>query len=265
LHNTQVTIGAALLPTLTHLLNAATAWLNKANESGQIQRGVNQVMRVATQVMHGVADGLRVIRAVITPVNHLLGGTKNSMKLLTLAFVAFKLRGVVSLVAGVGTAIKALARLTIAEDLANAGAPTLPGQPKLPGFPKNASKGSGAIKAVKNIIKYGGPAAVGGAALGPLIIGVTQPKSATYGAPQQYSTDGKGHFFRLIPTRAGSARKVPVSQSEYDAVMHIHIHGDVTLPHVTNHRQFVTELQRMAKRQAHQTRGRHGGTKLGIH
>lgn len=85
-------------------------------------------------------------------------------------------------------------------------------------------------KAVANLAKaYKTLAAMEGLASGGLVAlaaagaayaiykGVTAGDSATYGAPQQYSTDGKGNYYRIVPSRAGGATKVAVSSGEYYA------------------------------------------------
>lgn len=90
LRTSEEIIGRALLPTVNRLADGLAKWLAKANESGQLQRDVNKVMRVATEVGHGLRDALDGIKAVVVPLNQALGGTRNTVKLLAIAFTGMK-------------------------------------------------------------------------------------------------------------------------------------------------------------------------------
>ena len=90
LHDTEVIIGTALLPTLNKLLTEIGAWLTKMNQSGRLQRDVN------TAVKDGTA-AFEVMKAIIVPLaaafqglGKAVGGTKNELELLLGVFAAFK-------------------------------------------------------------------------------------------------------------------------------------------------------------------------------
>lgn len=110
-HETEVTVGTALLPTITRLAGHLAIYLNHLNRTGKLQHDVNTVMRTAGSVIHGVVGAFRLLAAIVRPVNRALGGTKHSVEVLALAFVGFKIVGLIGsfltlsrAIRGVGTA-----------------------------------------------------------------------------------------------------------------------------------------------------------------
>jgi hypothetical protein len=111
LHDTEVTIGTALLPTVNKYLDRLSAWLDRMNRSGRLQRDVNQAMQTATAI---IGDLKAVIDPLITAFKDLsaaVGGTKNAVKLLIAALLVFKSAKILNSIAdtaagirGVGTA-----------------------------------------------------------------------------------------------------------------------------------------------------------------
>jgi hypothetical protein len=86
-------IGQALLPTFNRLITGLSDYLDRMNRTGQLERDVRTVTHDLGLAFHGVEDALRLIRSILGPVNELLGGTRHSVELLTLALIALKLRG----------------------------------------------------------------------------------------------------------------------------------------------------------------------------
>jgi len=92
LHNSQIIIGTALLPTLNHYLAKGSDWLSQMNRSGKLQRDV-------TGATHTLAAAISGIKAIVVPAAHAfqllgkaVGGTKREVELLALAFLGLKTR-----------------------------------------------------------------------------------------------------------------------------------------------------------------------------
>jgi hypothetical protein len=91
LHETEVTIGRELSPTVNRLSNRLAAYLNRLNRTGRLQRDVKVAMHDAGVAAHLLGDGFHAVNAVVSPLNHLLGGTERTVKLLGGAFAGLKL------------------------------------------------------------------------------------------------------------------------------------------------------------------------------
>jgi hypothetical protein len=59
--NTEEIIGNALLPTFTRLTTEIGDWLARMNESGRLQRDVNDIVSTAGVVFHTLADAIRIV------------------------------------------------------------------------------------------------------------------------------------------------------------------------------------------------------------
>jgi hypothetical protein len=73
LHNTEAIIGTGLLPTFTRLTTELTAWLDKMNRTGRLQRDVNEAVTIGGHVFHALGD-------VIGTVDRVTGGFENTLK-----------------------------------------------------------------------------------------------------------------------------------------------------------------------------------------
>jgi hypothetical protein len=111
LHDSEVIIGTALLPTIDHYLESLGKWLDKMNRSGRLQRDVNQAVKTGQQVLAGLEDVVKPLIQAFKLLGDALGGTKNEVELLVGAFVAFKtakiLTGITNVaggISGIGTA-----------------------------------------------------------------------------------------------------------------------------------------------------------------
>lgn len=91
LHNSQVIIGAALLPVITRLLAHGARWLAQMNRTGRLQRNVNSAVRIGTRIFHGFAAVITPMARAIRGLSHVLGGAQNMAKLFAGAFVGMKI------------------------------------------------------------------------------------------------------------------------------------------------------------------------------
>jgi hypothetical protein len=83
LHDTEVIIGTALLPTLNKFLESVGKWLQKMNESGRLQKDVNEAVKIGT----GLFDDAKT---ALDGLNKITGSTKHTLELLFGVLVAFK-------------------------------------------------------------------------------------------------------------------------------------------------------------------------------
>ena len=90
LHDTEVIIGTALLPTLNKYLTSLTEWLERMNRSGQLQRDVTGAVKVATGAIDAAKTVVDAAAGAFRTLNTVTGSTKDTLKLLFSAFVAFK-------------------------------------------------------------------------------------------------------------------------------------------------------------------------------
>lgn len=91
LEDAEATIARAALPALVRYTNQGGRYLENLNKTGRLQRDVNSVMHTTGQAVHGVVDAFRIVRSVVVPLNNALGGTRRTVRLLGVAFVALKL------------------------------------------------------------------------------------------------------------------------------------------------------------------------------
>jgi hypothetical protein len=106
LHDTEVIIGSALLPTLDKYLGKFSDWLDKMNRSGKLQRDVNGILKDAKGILQGVLDVVRPLAGAFKALGDAVGGTRNELKLLVGVFAAFKLTRWVSEFGGLGSGVK---------------------------------------------------------------------------------------------------------------------------------------------------------------
>jgi hypothetical protein len=103
LHDTEVIIGRALLPTVNKLLAQLTVWLEKMNRSGRLQRDVNEAVKVGSAVVHDLAGAFRTLSSV-------LGGNKQAVEALVAAFAAFKTASFLEAVANITASVAGIGR-----------------------------------------------------------------------------------------------------------------------------------------------------------
>jgi len=92
LHDSEVIIGSAILPTLNRYLAEGARWLDQMNRSGRLQRDVavaaqkvGTVLRGVSAVFHGAASAMRVLDRVT-------GSTANTLKAFAAVWVALRVR-----------------------------------------------------------------------------------------------------------------------------------------------------------------------------
>lgn len=89
---TEVTIGTALLPTITRLSTQLADWLDKSENQKRIQRDVNKVVKDGTQVVHGLANAEKLIAPPIRTAVHALGGLEHAVETALILGLALKAR-----------------------------------------------------------------------------------------------------------------------------------------------------------------------------
>lgn len=108
LHDTQIIIGNALLPTIDHLLSKLSDWLDKMNRSGKLQKDVNGIIQTGTGIVLAFKDALSPLVTAFQDLGKAVGGTRNELKLLLALFAAWKaskmLEGLAALTGGLKNA-----------------------------------------------------------------------------------------------------------------------------------------------------------------
>jgi hypothetical protein len=94
LHNTEVIVGTALLPTLNKYLGELGKWLDKMNRSGQLQKDVNSAVKTATGLFQDLKAIVGPLVGVFKALGDAVGGTKNELKLLLGLGIALKLQSI---------------------------------------------------------------------------------------------------------------------------------------------------------------------------
>ena len=138
LHRTSVTIGTALLPTVTQYLTKGANWLDQGKNQARVQRDVREAVHAGTEAIHGLTVGVHLLTPGIKSVIGVLGGFQHATELAFGVYLLRKLtaarRGVNALltdlkligpatVASTAEADTALAGMTAAERKAAANAP----------------------------------------------------------------------------------------------------------------------------------------------
>jgi hypothetical protein len=104
LHDLEKAIGRGVLPEFTRLTKIGADWLNQADNQKRVERDVAQVTEQLAKGVHGLADGLRDVKAVVGPVNDLLGGTERSVKLVLEAVAVYKIAKIALAIRSMGVA-----------------------------------------------------------------------------------------------------------------------------------------------------------------
>jgi hypothetical protein len=81
IHQTEVSIGTALLPAVANLATKFADWADKSENQERIQRDVNQAVKAGTGIAHDLATGIRDINTVLHPLITGLGGVKRATEL----------------------------------------------------------------------------------------------------------------------------------------------------------------------------------------
>lgn len=194
IQNTEAGLGQALLPTLVQYTNRAAKWLNNTQNQARIQHDFNVALHYAKVGLEAVLHGVRIAASVFRTLGRAVGGTKNEFKILIGLWVGFKAARLIKQLHDIAGAFSLI---------------------------KRAEKGAGASFSLGKAglgskLLMGGLGLVAGAEAYGIYKGVTAPKSATYGAPQQYRIHD-GSYQRLVPSRGGKRTYITVSPDEYYA------------------------------------------------
>ena len=104
LEETKATIGEALLPTITRLLDHFSTWLDKLNRSGQLQKDVNKDIHDAGVFFHALEGAIRDAEKVLGPLVQTMGGFHNAVKFILLGTLAYKALKAAQAIKGIATA-----------------------------------------------------------------------------------------------------------------------------------------------------------------
>lgn len=114
IHETEVTIGSALLPTVTRLSTQLADWLGKSKNQKRIQDDVNQAVKVGAGVVHGLSTAVHVLAPGIKSVVGALGGVEHAMELAFGLYLLKKLGAARAGVTNLLTQIKLIGPATVA-------------------------------------------------------------------------------------------------------------------------------------------------------
>ena len=106
LHDTEVIVGNALLPTLDKLLTSLGNWLTKMNESGRLQRDMNTAVKDGTQLFEALVPWVDAAKSAFKDLSDAVGGTKNALELLIGVLAAWKLTSLISNVGLLSTGVR---------------------------------------------------------------------------------------------------------------------------------------------------------------
>lgn len=81
IHQTEIAIGTALIPTVQRLETHLTNWLNDSKNQKKLQNDINTAVSQGTLVIEGLARGIRLVEDVLGPVVADLGGFENAAEL----------------------------------------------------------------------------------------------------------------------------------------------------------------------------------------
>lgn len=110
LQNIEADLGTALLPTVKEYMGQLEVWIKKEQQSGAIQRDVQQSVKDLTAAIQVGGDVVKVAEGLFHGLSDAVGGDENAIKALVAAFVLFKSAGIASVIgamvgkiAGIGT------------------------------------------------------------------------------------------------------------------------------------------------------------------
>jgi hypothetical protein len=92
LHNSEVIIGAGLLPTVNQYLARGSEWLKQMNESGRLQKDVAKASHDVGEAVHVAGDAFKTAAAVIRTVDRVTGGLENTLKDVAAVWLVLKAR-----------------------------------------------------------------------------------------------------------------------------------------------------------------------------
>lgn len=90
LHDTEVIIGQALLPTVNKLLTSLSGWLDRMNRSGRLQKDVNGLVRTATGLFGDLKAIVEPLADAFKTLADNVGGVSNALRILVGVFAGFK-------------------------------------------------------------------------------------------------------------------------------------------------------------------------------
>lgn len=111
----QGLVGQALAPAYTDAVQGLRDWLSEEKNQEELQRRINSLVKDGETVVRGFAEGLGIAKDAVDPLVHAMGGLENTIKALTLLWLAHKAKAILGFA---GTA--AASRTTSARMIADA-------------------------------------------------------------------------------------------------------------------------------------------------
>lgn len=116
------TVGTALAPTVREIADGLNEWLSDADNLERVQRTTQELVKEGTAIFRGLANALRTVRSVLSPVVDLLGGFENAAELAFGVFFIRKIAGAVVALRGLTAAAGTATAATAAAGTAGTGA-----------------------------------------------------------------------------------------------------------------------------------------------
>ena len=86
----QISIGAALLPTVGHAADAVSKWASKTDNQRKIQEDVNKAVKIGTSIVSGFKDALGLVAPPIQGIIGALGGLQSTVEVALVLGLAVK-------------------------------------------------------------------------------------------------------------------------------------------------------------------------------
>jgi hypothetical protein len=206
LHDSEVIIGTAILPTLTRYLTKGTLWLDQMNRSGRLQRDVKEASRKLATGVHVASSAIHGAVAAFRAINRVTGSTVHTLKAFAAVWLLLRVR-------------TSLIRWGIIEaGLFRTGAA--------------AATAEGEVSGLRlALMSLGGPGVLAALAAGAAAWGIYQSvRTKTYpGAKATVTNDAnatsagmytytRGGKYYEVPTGAKPGRGKEISKEQYDAL-----------------------------------------------
>ncbi len=237
-----VVAGAA--PAIQKYADRLNVWLSKAENQKKLQDTINGIMRTAGQVIQTVSNVIKTLAPIVQKVVDVFGGWKNVL----LAIIALK---VASKIAGIADSFVTLGgKATTAKGQVGGLATSLRKLPKGVSIPLLVT--AGVIFAYPWVKKFFENF------LGADFSGLSKEPSVSIPNPKRRALHGTQGM-----SSAHTGTGPTVSGGPFRRTQGVAIHGPVTVV-ANNPQEFITAMQRWARRQSPSRSGPFGGHNLGL-
>lgn len=102
IERTKITIGTALLPTVTALSAKLADWLSQSKNQERIQRDVTQAVHAGATAVKVLREAFQIVAPVVKTVSGALGGLKHTLEITAAVMAAFKFTRMLDGIGGIG-------------------------------------------------------------------------------------------------------------------------------------------------------------------